>query len=92
LPALGEAPSQYNATHIQQIIPAFIQHLSRSVAKKITTALKAYLRFLSVEGLCTPDLDKTVPTVAQWKLSSMPRYITSDEIERVIACCDINTH
>jgi site-specific recombinase XerD len=29
-----------------------------------------------------------VPTVYEWKLSALPRYIEADEVERVIASCD----
>ena len=45
-----------------------------------------------MEGLCSPYLDEAVPTIAQWKLSSMPRYITSSDVERIIDSCDIYTH
>ena len=89
---LGSNIEKYDSQLIQQVICNVTQHLSRCVAKKLTVALRAYLRFLSLEGLCAPDLDKTVPIIAQWKLSSMPRYITSNDVESVINSCDIHTH
>jgi integrase len=32
-----------------------------------------------------------VPTVPQWRLSSLPRYLESADVERVIASCDVST-
>jgi len=57
----------------------------------MTTSLRRYLRFLAIEEHCIPDLDNAVPTVAHWSLSSIPKYITAEEIEQVINACDIHT-
>lgn len=91
LPELGQTPSNYDSAHIQRVVFDMSQHLNPGYCKTFTTALRSYLRFLAIKGLCSPDLDRTVPTIAQWRLSSMPRYITSSEIENVIAGCDINS-
>lgn len=92
LPLLGQQPKHYTAQIVRQVICDVAKRCSRSEAKKLTKALRAYLRFLAVEQLSLPDLDRAVPTVAQWSLSSMPRYITREEIERVINACDRHTH
>ena len=57
----------------------------------MTTALRGYLRFLGAQGLCRPGLDHAVPTVPQWRLSALPRYIPSSDVERLIATCDATT-
>jgi integrase/recombinase XerD len=46
------------------------------------------LRFLIAEGRCAAGLDAAIPVLAHWRLSSLPRYLQSDEVERVIAACD----
>jgi site-specific recombinase XerD len=92
LPDLGMRPSDYKSAHIQRVIYDIAQRLNPGFAKTFTTALRSYLRFLAFKGLAPPDLDKTVPTIAQWRLSSMPRYITNDDITRVIDCCDTDTN
>ncbi len=92
IPKLGSSTEKYEPSLIQQVVCDFVQTLSRSGAKSVTVALRSYLRFLSLERLCPSDLDSAVPSVAQWKLSSMPRYIKSDDVELVINACDINTH
>lgn len=57
----------------------------------MANSLRAYLRFLASRGHCTPGLDHAVPTVPQWRLSALPRYLAPKEVERVIEACDLST-
>lgn len=56
-----------------------------------TTAIRMFLRFLIVEGKCPAGLDAAIPTVANWRLSAMPRYLPSSDIERIVNSCDLST-
>jgi site-specific recombinase XerD len=47
-----------------------------------------FLRFLIANGKCSVGLDAAIPVMAHWRLSSLPQYLQSDEVERVIASCD----
>ena len=91
LPLLGRNPRKYNSKIIKETVYKVAKKCSLPVLKKLTSTLRIYLRFLTVEGLCSPDLDSTVPIVAQWRLSSLPKYITTKEVERVISSCNIDT-
>ena len=91
LPSIGDDPSAYNSTIIRQAICDEARQRGRGDIKKMTTVLRAYLRFLAIQGACKPDLDCAVPTVAQWRLSSLPRYISEEKVERVIASCSDQT-
>jgi site-specific recombinase XerD len=91
LPKLNKNPKKYNAAFIRQIIIDVAKKHSRGTVKKLTTSLRAYLRFLFMEGICIFNLDAVIPSVAEWKLSSLPKYITPYELEKVIASCDIHT-
>ena len=57
----------------------------------MTMALRGYLRFLGALGLCRAGLEQAVPTIPQWRLSALPRYIGVAEVERLIATCDLTT-
>jgi site-specific recombinase XerD len=46
------------------------------------------LRFLIAEGQCAVGLDAAIPTLAHWRLASLPRYLQPAEVERLIAACD----
>jgi site-specific recombinase XerD len=50
-----------------------------------------FLRFLIAEGKCAAGLDAAIPVVAHWRLSSLPRYLQAEEVERVIASCDLTS-
>lgn len=91
LPLLGDNPKEYSPNLIRKVFYDIVKKKSRCEVKKLVTALRSYLRFLSVEGMCIPDLDNVIPTVAEWKLSSLPKYISSDEVEQTIAACNIHT-
>jgi len=47
-----------------------------------------FLRFLIAEGQCAVGLDAAIPTVAHWRLASLPRYLQPEEAERLIDSCD----
>src|SRR5262249_16597603 len=87
-PALGNDPSTWSAPLIREAITAETKRASHAHVKTMTQALKGYLRFLGAQGLCRPGLEHAVPTIPQWRLSSLPRYIGAADVERLIAACD----
>jgi site-specific recombinase XerD len=91
LPVLGKKPRSYNAHLIRMAIVTETKRASVTYVKTMTTALRGYLRFLGAQGLCRPGLDHAVPTVPQWRLSALPRYIPASDVERLIATCDATT-
>lgn len=84
LPLLGNNLDQYDPGLVRQVIFIIAKKCSIPVIKKLTTTLRAYLHFLAVEGKCSPHLDAAIPTVAQWKLSSLPKYLAAAELESVV--------
>ena len=91
LPALGSRPRSWNAQLIRDVIIAEMKRVSLAYVKTMTMALRGYLRFLSARGLCRAGLDRAVPIIPQWRLSSLPRYISSSDVETLIATCDRTT-
>jgi len=91
LPGIGEDPRAYGAATIRAAVRAEAQRCSPSHIGTMTSALRGYLRFLAASGLCRPGLDQAVPPVLQWRLSALPRYLPSADVERMIASCDLAT-
>ncbi|WP_206680657.1 tyrosine-type recombinase/integrase [Neoaquamicrobium sediminum] len=91
LPALGRDPKLYDAGLIRQAILDEAQRSSPAYLKTMTMALRGYLRYLAARGLCQPGLDQAIPAVPQWRLSALPRYISTAEVDRVIASCEVTT-
>jgi integrase/recombinase XerD len=89
LAGLGGDPGTYDAALVRGVILAEAQRSSHPYVKTMTTALRGYLRFLAARGMCRPWLDRAVPTVPQWRLSALPRYLSGADVERMIASCDL---
>ncbi len=91
LTELGEDPSAYNARQIRSFVVKHLHARGRADAKALTRSIRAFLRFLVAEGRVMPDLEACVPTVPQWQLSSLPRYLAPSDVEKVLATCDETT-
>lgn len=64
---------------------------SRGRAKLMVTALRSYFRFLLEHGEIEVDLAAAVPSVANWRLSPVPKYMTPKEVELLLDVCDRST-
>jgi integrase/recombinase XerD len=90
LPELGSDTANYDVETIRRVICAESHSHRPATAQSVATSLRVYLRFLVFKGQCRPGLDQAVPRVANWRLSALPRYLVADDVERVIAACDVS--
>lgn len=91
LKRLGENPAMLDAKILRQFVLEKSQQCGWAAAKKCTTALRMFLRFLIAEGKCSANLYAAIPVLAHWRLSSLPRYLQPEEVERIISSCDPNS-
>lgn len=91
LDALGDDPSTYQLATIQSFVIQHLRKRGRHMARVFSNALRAYLRSLVPDGSVAASLVHCVPTVPQWRLSSLPRYLPAADVERVISSCDAST-
>jgi site-specific recombinase XerD len=54
------------------------------------TALRAFLRYLHVRGLCR-DLSGAIPRVSGYRLAGLPRAVPEETLRRIESSCDRNT-
>jgi integrase/recombinase XerD len=57
-------------------------------AKAMVTALRSLLRFLHVTGRVPTSLVGAVPAVANWRLAGLPRTMSAEQVDALIAGCD----
>jgi site-specific recombinase XerD len=88
LPKMSTATHDYDAALVRDVVRECRERTGPADLRTISSALRSYLRFLAGAGLCRPNLDHAVPPVVQWRLSSLPRYLASADVDRVIASCD----
>ena len=65
--------------------------LSPARAKAATIALRSFLRYVRYCGGTQCDLAGTVPTVANWSMTAIPRAIAPDHLRAVLASCRRDT-
>ena len=76
-------------------ISAFVLRYARSMspgrAKLMVTALRSFLTFLFLRGDTQFDLTPSVPTVADWRRSHVPKFLEREQIAKILATCDRKT-
>ena len=85
---LGNNPTTYDAVLVRQVLLSRFAGVSRNHARRLVYAIRMYLRFLSSKGQCPAALVGAVPRTGLWSLATLPRYLSMDEVEKVIAACD----
>lgn len=87
LGSLGQ-PDTYSAQRLRAFFLQQVNPTQPAKSKNLATAMRMFLRFLIVRGDCAPGLDFAIPTVARWRLSTLPKYLPSTSVEALIASCD----
>lgn len=76
-------------------IPGFILRHTKRVGPRhvqlITTVLRCFFRFLRERGDISMDLAASVPSVADWRLSELPKFLEPEHVDRLLEACNRNT-
>lgn len=88
LVGLGDDPARWQARDIRGYFVQRVTGCGIATAEHLVTSVRAFLRYLSVHGQCSADLDNAVPAFACWRLAELPKYLTAEQVERLIAACD----
>ena len=84
---LGEDPKQYDAQALRAFVLERARHSGMGATKALIQALRSFLRYLATEGKCSAALRQAIPSVARWRLATLPRYLSSAELERTLDSC-----
>jgi site-specific recombinase XerD len=60
-------------------------------AQLMVSALRSFLRCLFQEAKIEVALAACVPSIADWRLSSVPKFLTEEEVQRLLDGCDRTT-
>jgi len=84
-------PWELGPQDISSFIARHAQSLRPSRAKLMVTALRSFLRFLFQRGQIEANLAQVVLAVAAWPLSTIPKYLSPEDVERLLDACDRST-
>jgi site-specific recombinase XerD len=66
-----------------------IQQLKSAAGMQLQiTALRSFLRHLLVQGNITANLAACIPAVANWSLSNVPKFLSSEQVRKTLDSCD----
>ena len=89
LGCLGNDPSSFTAQKLRD----FVQQQSRNYSsrggtKRLFTAVRMFLRYLTVDGRCPAGLNYALPPLAGWSQQAVPNHLPAEDVESLIAACD----
>jgi len=85
-----------SSVQLEQLCPSEIRRFILTHAdamgpgrvKLMVTSLRSFLRFLLLRGSITVDLSAAVPSVPDWRQSTLPKSLEPEQVECVLRACD----
>lgn len=84
-------PDSLRPDDIREFLLVRARRMAPKRAQRMGTALRSFLRFLFLRGETGSDLALAVPTVRRWRLSSIPRHLPGEDVERLLRACDCSS-
>src|ERR1022692_620146 len=84
---LGEVARAYSPEALRSFVLNRARPHGIYRAKSIVVAVRSFVRFLGATGRCPPGMEHAIPGFASWQLSSVPRFLVAEDVERVIGSC-----
>ncbi len=92
--ALGDDPvdpRHLSPSTVTEFVISMTSRFSPCSMKALRTALRSFFRFLRFHGLGDDRLEAAIPAVAHWRLSTVPRSLSDEQLKRVLLSLDVAT-
>lgn len=84
---LGDDPHTYRSGDLRDFVAKRYRHYGRHSIRMVLAAVRMFLRYLAMEGRCRPGLEQALVSPANWSQHSLPRGLTSEQVQRILAAC-----
>jgi integrase/recombinase XerD len=84
-------PRKVSPSDVVQFVERYSRGSSRGRTKLMSTALRAFFRFLRMRGDIEVDLGAAIPLVAHWRLAGLPKGLEPQQVEQVLRAFDAGT-
>jgi site-specific recombinase XerD len=84
-------PRIIQPSHIARFIEVRSRRWRPSSMKTVAAAMRSFFRFLQVLGVGDARLVEAIPTVARWRLSTLPRFLDDAQLAQLQAALDPST-
>ncbi len=85
---VGNDPARYTVRALRAAVLALADGHGASKGEQVVTATRMFLRQLAVLGRCHSGLADGIPRPARWAQTTLPKHLSSTDVEKVIASCD----
>lgn len=85
--SLGDDPKTYVAADLRDFISKRYGHYGPRSIRMVMGAVRMFLRYLVVDGRCRSGLDHALISSPNWSQQSLPRGISSEDINKVLMSC-----
>ena len=89
--AVGSEPAEYTARDLRTFVLDRARRHGTASAERVVTAVRVFLRYLVAIDACPVGFEHVIPSVAKWRLSSLPQYVPAADVERVVRAADAGT-
>ena len=84
---LGDDPQTYTAAGLRDFLAKRYRHYGRGSIRMVLAAVRMFLRYLAVNGRCCGGLDQALISPPNWSRQSLPRGLSAQDTNRVLALC-----
>ncbi|MBN4059064.1 tyrosine-type recombinase/integrase [Endomicrobium sp. AH-315-J14] len=84
---LGDDPGTYTARGLRNFVTQRYGHYGRNSIRMVLAAVRMFLRHLATEGQCRPGLEHALLSPANWSQQSLPRGLSSEQVQQVLKAC-----
>jgi len=83
--------TRLSAADLAGYVTSLATRVRPGTTKQVTIALRSFVGYLRLSGLCDAKLARAVPSVAHWKHSHLPSVLSDEELRALIGSFDRRT-
>jgi site-specific recombinase XerD len=83
--------SELTAERVEEFFITYSQQVSKASRRSMQSTLRTFFRFCFSKGYTQQHLDRAVPTLRTYKLSTVPRGLSEEQAQKVLQSVDRST-
>jgi site-specific recombinase XerD len=76
---------------VARFVMTYAAHWTPPSKKALGNSLRSYFRYKTLSGERTTHLVAAIPRIAQWRMASLPKWLSAEEVTRLLSAFDRDT-